>query len=65
MPPQISKTRVLELIEDGRFDDMLEPMGNAILRRLKIVKARKERAEKLKRRREKANEARKGTGVRK
>jgi hypothetical protein len=65
VPPQVSKTRVLDLIEDGRFDDMLEPMGHAILKRMKLVKARDERAEKLKKRREKANAARKGTGVRK
>jgi hypothetical protein len=51
-------TRVIELIEDGKFDDLLQPMGAAVLRRLKVVEARKKREEKLKQRREKAAEKR-------
>lgn len=54
MPPGITKTRVVELIEDGRFDDILEEMARAILKRLRIKKARQERQDKNRRRREKA-----------
>lgn len=54
MPVDLRKTRVVELIEDGRFDDMLEPMGKAILRRLRVRKDREERLAKNKARREKA-----------
>ena len=54
MPLDIRPTRVIELIEDGRFDEVLESMGAAVLRRLKVVKAREERKERLRQRRERA-----------
>lgn len=54
MAADIRKTRVIELIEDGRFDDVAEDMARALLKRLKVIEARKKRQERLRKRREKA-----------
>lgn len=55
----IRPTRIIELIEDGRFDPIVEDIGRAVLKRIKLKEERKKRQDKLAQRRAKAAEARK------